>query len=258
MIITDSEVNNIQPVTFRLHRQHGREDYLFVLFKSPAKVMVNDVYEDVDKDICIFFDKYQIQSYFPCAPHEFLHDYMHFDLESDYEKMLFSSIPKGMLLKLSFPDLISNTLSDIRYELKENFSEYKNEILTNLGMVFLYRIKSEINYFDNNHTNSTIFHNLYQIRLEIYRNPQKDWSIDSICAKVCMSRSYFQHLYKKFFTVSCTQDVICARITAAKTLLLSSDYRVNEIAQKCGYQNITHFNRQFRNIVGISPEKFRR
>jgi len=257
MIITDLDVNNIQSDTFRLHRECGRSDYLFVLFKSPAKVMADNIYADADEHNCIFFDKYQIQSYFPCASHRFVHDYIHFDLESDYEKMLFSSIPKGTLLTLSFPDLISHTLSEIRYELKEDFSEYKNEILTNLGIVFLYRIKSEIDHYDNAHANSAVFRNLYQLRREIHRNPHLDWSIDSICTKACMSRSYFQHLYKKFFAVSCTQDVISARISAAKTLLLNSDFRINEIAHKCGYQNVTHFNRQFRNVTGISPKKFR-
>ena len=133
----------------------------------------------------------------------------------------------------------------------------KADVLTNLGMIFLYRIKSSVDYGDINIKKRDNFKILYNLRKEIYRNPQEEWTIDKICGKIGLSRSYLQHQYKEFFSVSCVGDVISARISKAKDLLLSSNLKVSEIAERCGYSNITHFIKQFKSVVGISPDKFR-
>jgi YesN/AraC family two-component response regulator len=53
-------------------------------------------------------------------------------------------------------------------------------------------------------------------------------------------------------------DVICARIDAAKVLLVSSpDTSVTELAEKLGYKNPYHFIRQFKKITGITPGAYR-
>ena len=257
MIITAVDVNNKQSPNFKILREGGREDYLFVLFKSPSQVLVNGSYESVDKGMCIFFDKHKIQSYFPRVPFEFVHDYMHFDIESNYAQMLFSAIPKGELISLSLPELISDTLLDIQHERERMFSKYKSDILTHLGALFFLRISSELEHRDINEKKRKNFANLYALRAEMHQHPEADWSIDILCRKACMSRSYFQHLYKEFFNISCGEDLIAARISLAKKLLLSSNTPVQIISEMCGYKNVTHFIRQFKQIVGITPEKFR-
>ena len=257
MLITIADVDNLQASDFKLHRENGRDDYLFVLYKSPTMVYVKGEYITVFKNQGIMFDKHKIQSYYPAPQNELLHDYLHFDLESDFERMLFSDIPLGVPINISLPELISDIISDIKKELNNSFSKYKSDILTNLGMIFLYRVKSFVDYGDINIKKRDNFKSLYNLRMEIYRNPQEDWTIDSICGRIGMSRSYFQHQYKEFFSVSCVGDVIMARISKAKDLLLSSNLKVNEIAEKCGYSNITHFIKQFKSVVGISPDKFR-
>jgi AraC-like DNA-binding protein len=47
------------------------------------------------------------------------------------------------------------------------------------------------------------------------------------------------------------------RITAAKQLLIKSDRQITEIAFAVGYNNIPHFNRVFKEIVGSSPDEYR-
>lgn len=89
MQISLVDVNNIQNIDFKLHRENGSSDYLFVLFKSPSKILVCDEYVDADWGAFTIFDKHKIQSYYPCNNKEFIHDYMHFDLENDYEETLF-------------------------------------------------------------------------------------------------------------------------------------------------------------------------
>ena len=52
-------------------------------------------------------------------------------------------------------------------------------------------------------------------------------------------------------------DVIEARIAKAMQLLEFSDLRIQEIALQCGYNNESHFMRQFKEKVGMTALRYR-
>jgi YesN/AraC family two-component response regulator len=43
----------------------------------------------------------------------------------------------------------------------------------------------------------------------------------------------------------------------AKRLLLSTDYSINEIAQRVGYDNFSYFSHVFRDKTGMTPNEYR-
>ena len=47
------------------------------------------------------------------------------------------------------------------------------------------------------------------------------------------------------------------RIQAACQLLRASEEPVSRIADKVGFSNVTHFNRVFKTLHGISPSEYR-
>ena len=47
------------------------------------------------------------------------------------------------------------------------------------------------------------------------------------------------------------------RIEKAKNLLLNPNLRVSEIAFEVGFQSLTHFNRVFKKVLGLSPTDYR-
>ena len=256
MIVTLADVDNVQSKDFKLHRPNGRGDYLFVLFKSPSFVIVNGSYTGADEGDCIIFDKYKIQSYFPESGREFCHDFIHFNTESKAEELLLQGIPMGVTIKVSSPYHISNILKDITLELNYANSKYKENILDNLVTAFIYRIKNELEQaYEGGIGNNYL--NLLAIRKEIYLSPEKSRTVDEVCKSIYLSRSHFQHLYKRYFAVSYVNDVISARIALAKKLLLNSSLSVCNIAEHCGYKSSSHFIRQFGREVGLSPDKFR-
>ena len=99
---------------------------------------------------------------------------------------------------------------------------------------------------------------LVELREKIYRNPQMKWNVDAMAAYVNMSRSYFQHLYRETFGVSCIADVISGKIEKAKEILSETGCTVSQVAAMCGYDNEEHFMRQFKKVVGITPTKYRK
>jgi AraC family L-rhamnose operon regulatory protein RhaS len=48
------------------------------------------------------------------------------------------------------------------------------------------------------------------------------------------------------------------RLEHAKSLLLSSNGSIMEIAQQCGFHSAAHFSHMFRESVGLSPSTFRK
>ena len=75
-------------------------------------------------------------------------------------------------------------------------------------------------------------------------------------AALCVS--YVQHIYKELFGVPVIQDIIRSRIERACYLLTMTPDSVAHIAESCGYENVEHFNRQFKEITGFSPNQYRK
>lgn len=102
------------------------------------------------------------------------------------------------------------------------------------------------------------YSSLIELREKIYRNPQMKWNVDSMASYVNMSRSYFQHVYREIFGVSCMTDVISGKIEKAKEILSETGCTVSQVAAMCGYDNEEHFMRQFKKIVGVTPTGYRK
>lgn len=98
---------------------------------------------------------------------------------------------------------------------------------------------------------------LKKLRREIHKAPELEWSLSVLAKRLNISKSYVQKLYREHFGISYIDDLIEARIDMAKKLLLTTDLRISEVAASCGYQNATHFMRQFRAKTGLSPSGFR-
>jgi len=73
-----------------------------------------------------------------------------------------------------------------------------------------------------------------------------------------VSPGYLQTIYKKAFGISCMDDVIAHRIRLAKEYLTHSSQTVAEIASRCGYQNVGHFCRQFKQYTGMTPKNYQK
>ncbi len=257
MIVNSVDVDNNMSYNFSIHLENGRKQYLFVLFKSPAMLFSDGEYISVGYGVGVFFDKNAIQSYYGVGDVEFVHDFLLFDIETEYERTVFSSIRLGAPFDICSTDVISNVLRSIKQEFVDQ-NIYRSECISALGQFFLYRIKNELRMTHMNDKEKIHYRAMQKLRLEIYSTPEAEWAIDNMCGRVHLSKYYFQRLYKEFYNISAIQDVIRARIEKTKRMLLNSDLSVSSISEKCGYKNPEHFIRQFKAQCGESPTSFRK
>ena len=98
---------------------------------------------------------------------------------------------------------------------------------------------------------------LTYLRTLLFEEPDYFSGIDQMADFAGLSRSGFQHLYKKTFGITVIEDVISGRIEKAKNLLSRTNLTIEEIAAKCGYKSDFHFMRQFKQKTSFTPTQFR-
>ena len=79
------------------------------------------------------------------------------------------------------------------------------------------------------------------------------------CAAKLTNLSYIQFLrrFQKSTGVTPTEYIASLRVQKAKTLLSDTDYRIKEIAEKCGFESEYYFSNFFKKNLGLSPKAFR-
>lgn len=83
-------------------------------------------------------------------------------------------------------------------------------------------------------------------------------NLSDLAAQLGLSSSRTGHLVKELFGESFVDLVARERLLSARHFLVNSDYRMKEIAQLCGLGSAEHFNRLFRQRVGLTPGQYRR
>ena len=73
-----------------------------------------------------------------------------------------------------------------------------------------------------------------------------------------VSEVYFRKLFTRRHGVSPRQYILSERLESAKRRLAGSREGIGEIAESCGFSDIFHFCRAFRESVGCTPSEYRR
>lgn len=90
---------------------------------------------------------------------------------------------------------------------------------------------------------------------ENFRNPIK---LSDQAERYGFNEKYIGRLFKSTTDVSFTQYVNRLRLNYAKNLLLSSEKSIIDVALDSGFENVTYFNRCFKQESGLTPTEFRR
>lgn len=83
------------------------------------------------------------------------------------------------------------------------------------------------------------------------------FGLGNIAQKYNITEYTASRLFKEVSGVSFKKYVTHRRIERAKSLLASSDLKMSEIAQQCGFASASYFARIFRNAEDLSPAEYR-
>lgn len=81
--------------------------------------------------------------------------------------------------------------------------------------------------------------------------------LKTISVTMGISQCYFSELFHKEMGTTFTKWLNRVRVDKALHLLEETEESVLEIAMDCGYNNVSHFIRTFRNLNGCTPSEYR-
>lgn len=82
-------------------------------------------------------------------------------------------------------------------------------------------------------------------------------SLSMIAEEVFLSSNYISSLFKKQEQMTISDYIMQVRISKAKKLLSSTNYKTYEIANMVGYTNSQYFSVLFKRITGYSPTEYK-
>lgn len=97
-----------------------------------------------------------------------------------------------------------------------------------------------------------------KIAAEFIRHNYATITVNDVVEYVGFSRSYFSTLFKQKMDISLQEYLMKCRIDRSKELLETTDFPIQEVASRIGYDNPMNFSRAFRGSCGISPANYRK
>jgi AraC-like DNA-binding protein len=91
----------------------------------------------------------------------------------------------------------------------------------------------------------------------IENNFKKDISITHAANLINLTESAFYKFIKRHTKKKFTQIINEYRVNHASKMLINTEFTVSEICYESGFNNLSYFNRKFKNIIGSTPSDFR-
>lgn len=83
------------------------------------------------------------------------------------------------------------------------------------------------------------------------------WTLRELADLTHRSPSRFSTLFQQTVGTSPLNYLVQLRLTEAVHLLETTEDKIIDIAEQCGFRNLSHFNRLFKHHIGIIPSELR-
>lgn len=82
-------------------------------------------------------------------------------------------------------------------------------------------------------------------------------TVFNLSKKCNISEVHFRRIFLNIYHVSPIKFILLSRINKAKELLLLENFRISEVAERCGFQNHYYFSKAFKSETHMTPSQFR-
>ncbi len=237
---------------FKIHRPSGTDNYTFLHFFYPVVITLNGKQIKTKPNAVLIYPPFMPQ--FFSSNIKVVHDWAH--VSSDTYKLLEKyQIKTGEVFYPKNPALITQMFRELEGELLSKRGN-REKLISLLFEEFLIKLSR-----DSAEESAPIIEpseQFFKLRNRMFLELSTPWTIEELSKLVNLSPSRFQVVYKNIFGISPIDDLIKARIAAAKNILSTDKSSVSEISRRLGYNNVFHFIRQFKKQTGLSPTEYRK
>ncbi|MBW8347827.1 AraC family transcriptional regulator [Bacillus sp. IITD106] len=171
---------------------------------------------------------------------------------------IFSSRQNILRLESKDQNLIETLFDKIINEFSFHPPGYEDSLKLFLLEVLIFIKRLMDTKYKYNEVETTFTHKkVFEIVNFINQHYYEQLTIESISKKFYISSSYFCKVFKENTGFTFIEYLNNIRIKEAISLLKENRYKVGEIAEKVGFESLTHFGRVFKKITGYSPVQYR-
>lgn len=135
---------------------------------------------------------------------------------------------------------------------KDKLNVYIN--LLSLMVNYIIEVEDKILFLGKSMENSAVI----RAKMFINENYSSPLTLKEIADNAFLSPYHLAHLFKKETGVGTMQYVARVRLEEAKKLLLDRSRKIIDICYEIGYRSLSHFNRMFKKLIGITPGEYQK
>lgn len=105
---------------------------------------------------------------------------------------------------------------------------------------------------------NSIMQKVYSITAYVHSHYRDELSLDSIAKEFFISPYYLSHQFKSITGFTLTEYIQMTRVRNAQQLLIYTQLKISIIAEQCGFNSFSQFNRVFNKLSSMSPSEFRK
>jgi len=177
-----------------------------------------------------------------------------------YRQMLGNGVIAGKLAQnsnmLSLLEMLLNQTPVVEHSLLEEQNMFELDIRISglLTQIVMECISSAGNSSKSQHIPTVI----RDIRSYLTAQYSEKITLNDLAKQFNLDPFYLQKLFKRYIGQSPMEYIIYMRMIYATSLLRTGDMSISEIAYTVGIDNLSHFSRQFKKQVGMSPVQYRK
>lgn len=239
---------------YRIKRNGGVSPLFFFICEGELTIILENEKIVARKNQIVLLDCNKSHEYFTQNHCEFL--FFHFD-GGESVKILNQLVQKNKSIVFNLLEFeqIKNFLENLLFQFEESNSVSDIEISC-LVYKFLCFLQMENQFSASKETENrkNIEKTINYIRDSIY----DEITLDDLAKEAALSKYHFSRIFKKETGFSPLEYVFNTKINLAKTILITTNRKIADIALDLGFSSESSFINAFKSRTGFSPNGFRK
>ncbi len=99
---------------------------------------------------------------------------------------------------------------------------------------------------------------LHELCSKIATEPELDWDFKQESLRMQLSYAHFRRIFARETGLSPKQYLLECRLHQVERMLINTNDRISEIAERCGFEGVFHLFRIFKKHRRLAPSQFRK